>query len=261
MAHQLGQGMSHSHTVKIGTKTYTTSTYTDPAPVPGPYTLDLEFEGSTLDLRLVPLWSSSDPGDRLDTDARAAITMAQVSQANGIMTLACERKATPSGRPFAGATISTYGTFSQRYGTFETRMRYDEAKGTWPSWFFLPVGQKAPYPEIDAMESYGDSACLGPGFTENVVHYAGETTADYAVVPLANSSGWHVHKFVWTPSRVDFYIDGVNTFSVTNPAHVPQVPMYPIYTFGVGANQPSCRADASTPAYLSMQVDYLRVSA
>lgn len=246
--------------------TPTATPTTTPTPVPTPtatptqtYTLDLEFNDSTIDSRLVPLWSPTDPGDRLDSDSQRDVTIAQTTQANGILSLAVERKQTPSGRPFAGATWSTYGTFGQRYGTFEARIRYDENKGTWPSLWLLPVGQKGPYPEIDMFESYGDTACLGPGYTENVVHHAGETVSDYVVVPLANSSGWHVHKIIWSATRVDFYIDGVNTFSVTT--NVPQVPMYPIFTAGVGANNPNCRADFTTPDMPhAMDIDYLRIT-
>ncbi len=252
--------MSHSHTVKIGTKTYTTSTYTEPPP-PSPYTLQLEFDGAVIDPRLVPQYVATDTGDRLDTDMQAPVTLQQTTQANSVLTLACERKPTPSGRPFAGATWSTFGTFAQKYGTFETRLRYDEANGTWPSWFFLPQGSKAPFPEIDAVEAYGSMACLGPGQVEHVVYGAGGPPSLYAIVPLANSTGWHVYRFVWTATRIDFSIDGVATFSVTDPAKIPQVAMYPIFTCGVGA--PGCRVDVPTvtPSRLLMEVDYLRISA
>jgi Glycosyl hydrolases family 16 len=234
-----------------------TATPTNP---PGPVmTIEDNFDGTALRSWWKPLFGPGDPGDRFDTDMMGDLR--QVSVANSIATITVARKATPSGRAFAGATMATYGTFGQKYGTWAARVRYDEAKGTWPSWFLLPVGQKGPYPEIDVFEAYGDPACLGPGAVTQAAHYAGETTSDYKVVPLANSSGWHVWKIVWTATRLDFYIDGSLTHSVTNVAHVPQVAMYPIFVFGVGANNPDCRADASTPDVMTMDVDYIRVFA
>lgn len=182
--------------------------------------------------------------------------LSQVDVANGIATITVERRLTPSGRPFAGGCMATYGTFGQKFGTWEARVRYDEAKGTWPSFFMIPVGQKWPYPEIDVFEAYGDAACLGPGALVQTHHYAaGQSNAK--IVPVA--AGWHTYKLVWTASRLDFYIDGVRTFSVTS--NVPQVAMYPIFVFGVGANSPSCRASSLTPDRLTMDIDYIRVYA
>jgi len=231
-----------------------------PVPTPPPtasaYSLDEECSGPGLNPAWSALYGPGDPGDRLDTDTMGDLR--QVSVAGGICTLTVERKQTPSGRPFAGAAMAPYGTFGQRFGTYEARIRYDEAKGTWPSLFLLPVGQKGPYPEIDVFEAYGDPACLGPGALVSAVHYAGEMTSDYRVVPVSSSSGWHVQRLSWTAAAVTFSIDGAVTF--TTAAHVPQVAMYPIVVAGVGANNPACRADATTPSPLVLQLDYLRVS-
>jgi beta-glucanase (GH16 family) len=185
----------------------------------------------------------------------------QVSVNNGIATIHVERRNTPSGRPFAGGCIATYGTFGQKYGTWTARFRYDEAKGTWPSWFLLPVGKKGPYPEIDVLEAYGDPACAGPGLMVQGVHYASGSPSDYKVASVSNTDGWHTHKIVWTASKLEFYVDGVLTHRVTDDSHVPDVAMYPIFVFGVGANNPDCRASSSTPSSLTMQIDYLRVLA
>ena len=154
--------------------------------------------------------------------------------------------------------MATYGTFGQKYGTFEARIRYDEAKGTWPSFFLLPVGQKGPYPEIDVFEAYGDTACEGPGFLTSSLSTSTTVNNWKAWIPVS-SNGFHVHKIVWTASKIEFSIDGVVTFSSTTV--IPQVAMYPILIFGVGANNAACRADATTPSRLTMDTDYVRVYA
>lgn len=227
-----------------------------PAPTSSPYALAEECSGSSMG----PAWSSlyvvGDPGDRLDTDMLG--NLSQVTVSGGICTIAAERKATPSGRPFASATPATFGTFAQLYGTWEARFRYDVAQGTWPSWFLLPEGQKGPFPEIDAVEAYGDSECLGPNLFEHVI-WPSPAGSTYTIV--SRPDGWHTYRFVWTATRVDFFVDGQATWSVTDPANVPQVRMYPIFTWGVGAPAAACRADATTPDRLTMDIDYIRVSA
>lgn len=229
---------------------------TAPPPPTTVYTFEDNFDGAALKPAWVSLLGPGDPGDRLDTDVMG--NLSQVTLANGIATIAVERKATPSGRPFAGAMMATYGTFSQKYGTWEARVRYDEAKGTWPSWFLLPVGMKGPFPEIDVFEAYGDAACLGPNAVTQTIHRA---AGDNVMKIASNTSGWRTYKIVWTATKVEFYIDGALTFAVTDPARVPQVAMYPIFVFGVGANLAACRADATTPARLTMDVDFIRVQA
>jgi len=224
------------------------------------YTFEDTFT-SGMSPKWVPIWGPGDTGDRLDTDQQHSVTIAQTSVANGILTMAAERKATPSGRPYAGAAWATYGTFSQKFGTWEVRLRYDECKGSFPSWFLLPAGQKGPYPEIDVFEAYGDSACQGVGFVGTAVSTSATVNDHHSfIVVPAPSNGWHTHKMIWTSTRLDFFIDGVATWSVTDPAKISQVPMYPIFTWGYGAPNPSCHADSTTPAYTSMQVDYIRVS-
>ena len=156
--------------------------------------------------------------------------------------------------------MATYGSFGQRYGTWTARVRYDEAQGTWPSWFLLPVGQKGPYPEIDIFEAYGDTECAGPGIAVQGVHYSSGAPSDYEVVSVGSGSNWHTHKIVWTATRLDFYVDGVLTHRVDNDAHVPQVAMYPIFIFGLGAYNSSCRANASTPDKMTMDIDFIRVT-
>jgi len=234
-----------------------------PPPPPPPPAITPTFEDTFttgMSSLWVPQWAPTDTGDRLDTDQQHSVTIAQSSVANGILTMAAERKPTPSGRAYAGAAWSTFGTFSQKYGTWECRIRYDECKGSFPSWFLLPAGQKGPYPEIDIFEAYGDTACEGPGFVSTSISVSSSLNAYISFVPVpAPSNSWHTHKLVWTPTSYDFYIDGVKTWSMTDATKVSQVPMYPIFTYGYGAPNPGCHADSTTPAYTSMQVDYIRI--
>lgn len=223
-------------------------------PSPIAYNLDLEFSGSTLDSRLVPLLGPGDPGDRPDTDMLGDLS--QVSVANGMATITCHRQVTPSGRAFASAAMCTYGTFAQAFGTWESRFRYDVSDGVWPSWFLLPQGQHLPYPEIDILEAYGDVASLGPNLYETVV-WPDISGSIYTI--KASTDGWRTIRMVWTSTRIDLYENGTLYWSVTDPTKVPQVPMYPIYIYGVGDANWRDGVDGTAPNTLRMDIDYLRV--
>jgi len=236
-----------------------------PTPDPGPtLTFATECGGSTLDSRWRALFGAGDPGFGRDSDFMG--NLSQVSVANGHCRITAERKSTPSGRPYASACMATYGTFAQRYGIFEARVRYGNGQGVWPAFFLLPAGQKSPYPEIAIFEAYpGDPAIGGPGVVVYNVHYAGEPTDEYqrqsmwqgAYIPGVPdlTLDYHTFRLVWTASKVEFWLDGVLKFTVRE--HVPQVPMYPILNLAMGA--PMYRIDGSTPNVVNMDVDYVRV--
>lgn len=224
-------------------------------PVP---TLDVPFDGSSVPGLLHAEFQPGDPGYGLDSDFLGHL--GQVTVAHGYATITAERKATPSGRPYASASMDTYGSFGQLYGSFESRIRYPKGQGVWPAFWLLPVGQRAPYPEIDVFEAYpappGPGGGSGVGTIIQTVHYAGETTSLYTVVvPVPDMTlDWHVHRIEWSPAAIVFKVDGVETSRQTT--HIPTVPMYPILTLAMGA--PGYRVDATTPSIVRMDIDYLR---
>lgn len=236
-----------------------------PAPDPGPtLTFATECGGSSLDSRWRALFGPGDPGFGRDSDFMA--NLSQVSVANGRCRITAERTATPSGRPYASACMATYGTFAQKFGIFEARVRYGNGQGVWPAFFLLPAGQKSPYPEVDIFEAYpGDPAIGGPGVVVYNVHYAGEPADQYQRQEMWQGAylpgvpdltlDYHVHRLVWTSNKVEFWLDGVLKFTVRE--HVPQVAMYPILNLAMGA--PSYRIDGSTPDVVHMDIDYVRV--
>jgi hypothetical protein len=232
-----------------------------PTPDPGPtFTFVDNFNGSTLGSVWKALYGPGDPGDRLDTDTMG--NLSQVDVANGFATITAERRSTPSGRPYGGACFATYGTFAQKYGTWEARFRYPAGQGVWPSWFLIPGGQKSPYPEIDILEAYPappSGGGSGRSIIASTVHYAPGVN-DHIVYDALHdmTTGFHVYKLEWSPGSIVFSLDG-DVYGTIKGSKVPSVPMYPIFIFGLGA--PGYRADATSPSVLKMDIDYIRVSA
>jgi glycosyl hydrolase family 16 len=234
-----------------------------PPPDPGPVlTFSAECNGSAIDPDLRALYGAGDPGFGYDSDFMG--NMSQVSIANGRCTITAERRSTPSGRPYATACIATYGTFGQKFGIFEARIRYGNGQGAWPAFWMLPVGQKNPYPEIDIFEAYpGDVNIAGPNLVVQGLHYAGEPvdpslrTSMWRAVDAGYdlTGGFHTYKIVWTTNKVDFYFDGARTHTVTS--HVPQVAMYPIVNLAMG--NAGYRVDSTTPDVVKLDIDWIRV--
>lgn len=260
--------MTHKHTTKVGTTTYTSSSVLDAdiaaaiaahvqayhTPVPPPsYTLDTTAGDWA---KFVPFNPPTDPGDRLDTDF-GNFGLKQVAATMVGATIYCEKKVTPSGRPFAGASICTFGTFSQLYGTFEAKITYPAGQGVWPAFWLLAAGGKVTPPEIDVFESYPANGNGGSGIDTFVpaLHTATNASRYQVGSKSGMTTGAHVWKIVWSATRLEYFLDGASVFVVTTD--IPNVPMYPILTFGVGA--PGFRADSTTPASMAMVVEYLRV--
>ena len=221
-----------------------------------------ECNGSGVDAGMRPLYGPGDPGFGLDSDFMGDLR--QVSVANGLCSLTAVRMSTPSGRMYASAAMATYGTFAQRYGTFEARIRYPNGAGVWPAFWLLAEGTVVTPPEVDVFE-----ALPGPGLTP----VNGSSGTDVAIVTNHYAGGspqyvawhagadlttvFHVWRLDWSPAALVVKVDGTEIATLTG--HVPATAMYPIINLAIGAT--GYRADGTTPSSLTLDVDYLRVFA
>ena len=179
-----------------------------------------------------------------------------------MVTFKAERKATPSGRPYASAMIGTRTTFAQAYGVWETRLRYPAGRGVWPGFFLLPKGQMAPFPEIDILEAYpgptGANGGLGKRVIVTTVHLSAAVAHSIAFdAGIDLTTDFHTYRMEWTPGRLVFSLDGAVYWTLTED--VPSVPMYPILDLAMGAS--GFRVDETTPDPAVMDVEYVRVFA
>jgi len=171
---------------------------------------------------------------------------------------------------YTSARLNTSGLFSQQYGLFEARIQIPSGQGVWPAFWMLGdnIGS-AGWPacgEIDVMENigrtpdsvYGTTHGPGPG------DYPGDglSGADNAGSPF--SGGFHVYSTQWSPTEIDFYVDG-NLYWKVVPSMLPagatwvfDQPFFMVLNFAVGGSWPGS-PDGSSTWPQQMLVDYVRV--
>jgi hypothetical protein len=164
------------------------------------------------------------------------------SVANGV--------ATVSGNS-AGTTGGMSAKFAQqKYGKWETRMRTNARDPEYhPVLILWPNNNTSPNcAEIDYAEGSTNTAQI-----KFFLHYAcGGSNFQTTAAKTIDTTQWHNYAVEWTPAGITGYIDGVKTFSDTNPAHLPSVGMHQTL-------QLDWFPDGSATKPSQMQVDWVRV--
>ena len=154
---------------------------------------------------------------------------------------------------WTSARLVTRGHFTQAYGTFAARIKFDSGAGMWPAfWLLGKDGENGG--EIDIAEKYGngvwgDSSSSVFSQHDTHKHSTGDTHAD---------TGWHVWAVTWSPTAITFSKDGQQLLTVRKFAGWPHEPMYLILNLAVGGS-----GGGSVPASTSsaeMLVDWVRVN-
>ena len=162
------------------------------------------------------------------------------SVANGVATVSGDA---------AGTTGGMSAKFAQqRYGRWETRMKTSARDPKYHPVLILSNSSAPNCPEIDYAESTSDTTLM-----KFFLHYAcgGEDFQTTTATPV-DSTQWHNYAVEWTPAAITGYIDGVKTFTDTNPAHQPAVAMKQTV-------QLDWFPDGSATKPSQMQVDWVRV--
>lgn len=143
-----------------------------------------------------------------------------------------------------------------KYGYVEARVKVPSCRGCWPVFWTLPEGVQWP-PELDLFEYIDTSAAQRRPFfashwSENGVL---QSNLEYFTVPCGTATDYtgkyHTYGFLWTPTKIQPYLDGVPGPVFTGAA-VPQVSMYLILSLSV--------ADGLVPdGSPSMRTDYVRI--
>jgi beta-glucanase (GH16 family) len=220
-----------------------------PTPAATPqYTFRDEFDGDSLG----PEW-----GRHWQSLGQAWPSRTQTSVGSGVLTITARR----AGAGWTSDLVDSFGTFRQRYGYFEARIRIPQGTGLWPA-FWLAEDWAASPSEIDIMEVCANPPGRNTGGDVTVLHQIIHGTRVKRVGGMGFrgedlSKGWHTYAIDWRRDHIIFYFDGVETWRYTDPSQIPGSRMTVIASLAVGGwcGPP----DASTPSVASMQVDWIRV--
>jgi beta-glucanase (GH16 family) len=173
------------------------------------------------------------------------------------------------GNNYTSARLNTIGLFSQAYGRFEARIKLPTGQGIWPAFWMLGANiAQVSWPacgEIDVMEMRGQTpnkvigSAHGPGYSGG-----GALSTVYTLPSGSFADGFHVFSVDWTPSRIEWRVDG-NLYKAITPASLPSNttwvydhPFSILLNLAVGGTFLG-NPDASTVFPQSMIVDYVRV--
>jgi beta-glucanase (GH16 family)/Ca2+-binding RTX toxin-like protein len=151
------------------------------------------------------------------------------------------------GRDYASGMINTFGIFEQKYGYFEMRADFPEAKGAWPAFWLMPNPYVANV-EADIIEG------LGAVPSKAFVRARGEGEL-YDDIYMPSPEGFHTYGMLWTASTVTFYVDDVAVMQGPTPTNWT-MPMSIIANLAVGGwgGEPN---PGAFPA--DLKIDYIRV--
>ena len=134
-----------------------------------------------------------------------------------------------SGAPtYISGLVTTQHSFSQTYGYFELDgWSPAEVPGEWPAFWLIPTVQTkanmGQCPEFDVMERWGGRAPAVPASRWSSIfqtlHECPLTTGgaeaaigDGAKPPQVAPAGEHRYGLLWTPGKLAWFVDGVETF-------------------------------------------------
>lgn len=215
-----------------------------------------EFAGTSLDtLKWDPwypdnsFWNVTVPGGhKSNTNEPQAYDPSALTFADSVMTMTMRDEVTIEGLPYTSGMVCSAKSFSTQYGYFEARMKLPRGPGTWPAFWLYPLNSVWP-PEIDIMESWGGSYVGHHYIAPSPFDGSGTGTEHTAI-----GTGFNTFGLLWEPGRLVFYVNGVQSFEVTDP-DIVETPMQVHCNFaGDKDNYPSA---SSLPA--SVEVDYIRV--
>jgi beta-glucanase (GH16 family) len=123
---------------------------------------------------------------------------------------------------YTSARLISKGSGDWLYGRIEVRAKLPAGNGTWPAIWMLPTGQAyGGWPnsgEIDIMEHVGFDMGTVHGSLHTIAHNwnTGTQPTGSTIVPDADTA-FHTYSIDWSPTKVDFLLDGAVYYSATNP--------------------------------------------
>jgi len=154
--------------------------------------------------------------------------------------------------PFIAGMISANKSFSQTYGYWEIKCRFEATKGHhWALWL-LPTDNSWP-PEIDIVEYVGhapDEYYMTGHWDDGEGH-----ESNFQTFTGADMRQWNIFGFEWTPEEMIWYLNGQEKKRMAN---FVDKPMYFLMTPEIGSRWTG-EPDETTVWPMVGEVDYIRV--
>ncbi len=159
----------------------------------------------------------------------------------------------------SGALVS-YDSFKFVNGYAEARIKLPVGSGLWPAFWLLHGYYNGPTPEMDILESKGES----PNTTHHSYHYYDYSVSTSGLISSASEYAlpgsaideFHVYGFQWDRERMVWYVDGAVVKEVTGQEVSRQL-SYVLLNMAVGGNFVADVDSDALPA--EMEVDWVRV--
>lgn len=158
---------------------------------------------------------------------------------------------TEAGKPLVGA-VKPHVALPQTYGRYAIRWRASKASGYKQVFLLWPDSGVRAEGEIDFPERNLDSSNIA-GF----LHRKNAVKSQGWMFAPADSSLWHTTVIEWKPGLVEFFLDGVKTYS--SMIGVPNTPFHLVLQ-----NETQMNAGAPMPAAnvsANVQIDWVQISA
>lgn len=243
-----------SVTIAIGTGFVAT-------PIDGTYalTFDEEFNGSAYDSNV--WWN------QLNTtwyNANSGTTPANVTVSGSAAILALTLRTPGNFTSYDGVLMFTKtavadGNAGNWYIEARCRLPAPNNTGFWPA-FWLNHFPDGTFPEVDINEWYGNQPNNLPATYHDPGGIAVGGSPDVGLGNLGNS--YHVYGFLWTPSVLTWYVDGVVFFTMNNGANGASISTGPYQCLlQINANgfDPANTMSATTNLPGLFKVDYVHV--
>ena len=130
------------------------------------------------------------------------------------------------GASYTSAKITTKGTFEQKYGRYEAKIKLPWGQGLWPAFWLLGDDSNGSviWPqigEIDIMEYRGQQPTIVHGSIHGPGYSAGEAiTKSYSLPNDRFDTDFHIFGIEWGPNYINYYVDDVLYNQIT-PSSLP----------------------------------------
>ena len=169
---------------------------------------------------------------------------------------------TPSGVNVASSSaasmITSEKTHWQMYGYWEVRARLNQPPKNKHFSFWLLAKDGIWPPEIDLLETVIDHNDVTESILSSVGYVGTPSNVYHPYTATGGMLGvWHTYGFEWTPTTLNWYVDGQLMYTHANTIFKP---MYFLATWEQGGNWEG-NTDSNTPWPAEMEVDYVHVYA